>query len=135
MNAFDGAWDMLKALPEQQMFREAKPRGNAAQNLVSTPHRPQIDRFDARSYGTVHPAITSWLKRHRENQIPENEGFRYPILNLDLGEEEQKWLDNREQYGFDTPFWAMGRGIGRSPEVNMESYDAKRQYDYDDEEY
>jgi hypothetical protein len=123
MNAFDEAWNILKGLSEQQMFREARPRQNAAKNLASSlAHRPLIDEYGARSYGTVHPAIASLLSRNTPNQLPN--------LNLDMGEKEQRLLDSIERRNFNKPFWAIGRSIARSPEDNMELYDI----DYDMEQ-
>ena len=126
MNAFDEAWDILKGLREQQMFREARPRRNAAKNLASSlAHRPLIDEYGARSYGTVHPAIASLLSRNTPNQLPN--------LNLDIGEEEQRWIEGIQRRGLNKPFWATGKSIGRSPEDNMELYDID--YDMEQEEY
>jgi len=97
MNVFDEAWNMLKALPEQQMFVPRYPRENAAEEIrVPYPHRaddpitidhnPIIDESGAISYGTVHPAIASLLTRNtKPNTLPN--------LNLHLGEKDQKTLD------------------------------------------
>ena len=120
MLAFDEAWNMLKASPEQQMFREAMPRENAAENLVSSPYRPLIDEHGARSYGTVHPAIASLLNRNRPDQVPN--------LNLDLGRKEQEWLNDMERRGFNKPYWATGRSIARTPEDNMELYEGDMEH-------
>ena len=121
MNAFEEAWDILKGLREQQMFREAKPRQNAAKNVApSLVDRPLIDEYGARSHGTVHPAIASLLSRNTPNQLPN--------LNLDMGEKEQRWLDGIERRGLNKPFWAIGNSIGRSPQDNMELYEGDMEH-------
>ena len=101
MLAFDEAWDMLKALPEQQMFRERLERLNAAEGngvpyghraddpIIIDPHHhynPLIDESGSHSYGTVHPAIASLLTR---NSKPNT----LPSLNLGYGEKDQRTLD------------------------------------------
>jgi len=119
--AFDAAWSVLKALPEQQMFREAMPRDNAAENPVLNTNIPLelrdyvlMDEYGARSYGTVHPAIASLLNR---NPLGAS-------LNLDTGSKDQKILDSIERRKFmSKPFWTTGRSIARHPEESMELYD------------
>lgn len=128
MTAFNKAWDFLKALPEQQMFREAMPRENAAENPVLNTNRPLIDEHGSRSYGTVHPAIASLLNR---NPLGAN-------LNLDTGRRDQKILDSIDRRKImSKPFWATGRSIAIHPEESMELYDhSKIGTDFDpDAEY
>jgi hypothetical protein len=97
MLAFDEAWDILKALREQQMFVPPYPRENAAEEFqipyphraddpITIDHNPIIDESGATSYGTVHPAITSLLTRNTKSNA-------LPNLNLHLGEKDQRTLD------------------------------------------
>mgnify|MGYP001029107995 CR=1 FL=1 len=66
MSAFNNAWNFLKALPEQQMFVERTRRqsldGSEDEDFAQD-HLPEIDRYGARSMGTVPPAILGMLQR------------------------------------------------------------------------
>jgi hypothetical protein len=137
MTAFNKAWDFLKALPEQQMFVERTPRTNAGyEGYEEYDDYPEIDRYGARSLGTVHPAIMGMLARNK------NEHFQPlnfpPNLNLDKGREDDARIAEDERAAkrglssgrlghFSSPLY--GRSIAQGPEYNMSAYDAKH---YDD---
>ena len=128
MTAFNKAWDFLKALPEQQMFIEPMPRDLATTrpeyNTAGVDHPfmnsasdvgpqsyPEIDRFGARSAGTIHPAILSLLQRHSEQM-----GFT-PDLNLATGAKESSALNDRYLDSL------IGTLIAQSPRYNRIFYD------------
>lgn len=106
------AWEFLKALPEQQMFGERTPRHNVVDDYeeFALDHLPEIDRFGARSYGTVHPAILGMLQR-RTDDFHQHHGIA-PNLNLDLGAEE-----DRRKSKF------KGMSIAQGPDFNRRLYD------------
>ena len=139
MNAFDEAWNMLKALPEQQMFREARRRTNASDDLYFPSWKygipletnpPIMDEHGARSYGTVHPAIASMLARGLNDPIEgmreENVEFA-PNLNLDAGRDNDRLIENLKQsqsmakIGRNYPY-LIGSSIASDPQTNMETY-------------
>lgn len=89
--AFAKAWSLLKANPEHQMFVERSPRQNIGDDYdMDYGELPEIDRYGARSLGTVHPAILGMLQR-RTNDYYQQEGIA-PNLNLDLGSDEDKTM-------------------------------------------
>lgn len=134
MIAFNKAWDFLKALPEQQMFREARNnRFNAGiepDNKIQNrdgynrfSYRPLIDETGARSYGTVHPAIASMLSRGRDKSYN-------PInLNLNEGEREQERFNEGVYFA---PY-ERGRSIARPPEAGQ--YNRPSDDEYEDDGY
>ena len=91
MTAFNNAWNFLKALPEQQMFVERTRRqsldGSEDEDFAQD-HLPEIDRYGARSMGTVHPAILGMLQR-RTDDYHQTKGIS-PDLNLDSGKEDDR---------------------------------------------
>lgn len=119
--AFDAAWSVLKALPEQQMFVERTPRENAGYEYGEEYEAyPEIDRFGARSLGTVHPAILGMLARNQNEHL---QPFNFPPnLNLDKGREDDIRIAEDA-----SPL--HGRSIAQGPEYNRRMYDAKH---YDD---
>jgi len=123
-----------KALPEQQMFVERSPReiaGGAEDFEFFQEGNPEIDRFGARSMGTVHPAIYGMLQRNRENSH-QTKGL-YPNLNLDLGAVEQRRIArpfstmrsplSPEEQAAD---YRAGMSIAQGPEFNRTMYDGER---------
>ena len=122
---FAKAWTMLKALPEQQMFVERTPRENVVDDYqLDYEDRPEIDRFGARSLGTVHPAILGMLQR-RTNDYHQHEGIS-PNLNLDLGREEDMRISSehglfRNMPGRDE---RQGMSIAQGPDFNRSMYDS-----------
>ena len=123
---FTKAWTMLKALPEQQMFRERTRRetlSGADDEDFAQENLPEIDRFGARSYGTVHPAILGMLQR-RTADYYENLGID-PNLNLDAGAEEERRMSSehgifRNMPGRDE---RQGMTIAQGPLYNQRMYD------------
>ena len=133
MKPFDAAWNLLKALPEQQMFGERTPRHNAVDDYeeFALDHLPEIDRFGARSYGTVHPAILGMLQR-RTDDYYQHHGIA-PNLNLDLGAEEDRRMSSehgifRNMPGRDT---RQGMSIAQGPDFNRRIYDSKKELGLD----
>ena len=64
MGAFEQAWNLLKALPEQQMFYNptlARTYGDA--------HGDDIDEGEQERMGTVHPAIQGMLRRRGQTSM------------------------------------------------------------------
>ena len=132
--AFDAAWSVLKALPEQQMFVERTPRENAGyEGYEEYSDYPEIDRYGARSLGTVHPAIMAMIARSKAlgDRSP-------PNLNLEMGTDDDARIVEDERAAkrglssgrlghFSSPL--HGRSIAQGPEYNMSTYDAKH---YDD---
>jgi len=128
MTAFEQAWRLLKALPEQHMFIERTPRStlSGAEDFDEDyAHLPEIDRFGARSLGTVHPAILGILQR-RTDAYHQHHGMS-PNLNLDMGENEG--LRFNEEYDEDYPnqfaHLPIGMSIARDPSHNMHMYDMR----------
>ena len=135
MTAFDNAWTFLKALPEQQMFREARRRTNASDDpyfpywkygASSETDPPIIDEHGARSYGTVHPAIASLLARRKDTERPVN-------LNLDAGKEYDESVENLRQSQSMAKIGKLyphliGASIASDPQTNMQSYDNMEEY-------
>lgn len=131
--AFDAAWSVLKALPEQQMFVERTPRENAGdEGYEDYLTYPEIDRYGARSLGTVHPAIMAMIARNKSlgDTSP-------PNLNLDMGAKDdnrisadaraaKRGLSSGRLGHFSSPLY--GRSIARGPEYNRREYD-ERHYD------
>lgn len=142
MNAFDEAWDMLKALPEQQMFREGTPRENLGErrnldlgrlNIRGEEVRQSLaDDSGARTQGTVHPAIASMLRRrYNPDGTPVEYGRRYrygqpPTLNVDMGRNVDDFIEGARERGSHIPSSVMGRYITGTPKENMRDYDQKR---------
>ena len=132
--AFDAAWSVLKALPEQQMFVERTPRENAGdEGYEEYANYPEIDRYGARSLGTVHPAIMAMIARNRAigDRSP-------PNLNLEMGTDDDARIMEDERAAkrglssgrlghFSSPLY--GRSIAQGPEFNRRMYDEKH---YDD---
>ena len=103
MGAFEQAWALLKALPEQQMFTERSARSNINEELYDEfEHLPEIDHYGARSHGTVHPIIHEMLKRREAMSRAAVEKLTGPLsdklfptlglgaLNLNEGREHDK---------------------------------------------
>ena len=131
--AFDAAWSVLKALPEQQMFTEASPRRNASVDAYDEYEGyPMIDEKGARSQGTVHPAIASMLRRRRNDDgTPMDKyGDRPANLNLDMGRDDAYRMAQLDRQGKQINPYAMGRSIGSGPEYNKRMYDDQRHTDY-----
>lgn len=123
---FTKAWTMLKALPEQQMFVERSPRENVVDDYqLDYQDRPEIDRFGARSLGTVHPAILGMLQR-RTNDYHQTEGIA-PNLNLDLGREADTRIESdRKRYSNypEDAYGESGMSIAQGPDFNRRMYDS-----------
>jgi len=119
VGAFEQAWRLLKALPEQQMFVERTPRStvSGAEDFDEDyGHLPEIDRFGARSLGTVHPAILGMLQR-RTNDYHQHEGIA-PNLNLDMGAGEGLRFNEEEleeEYPNQFAHLPIGMSIARGP--------------------
>jgi hypothetical protein len=140
--AFDAAWSVLKALPEQQMFREGYPRENLGErrnldlgrlNIRGEEVRePLVDDSGARTQGTVHPAIASMLRRrYNPDGTPVEHGRRYrygqpPILNVDMGRNADDFIEEARERGNHIPSNMVGRFITGTPKENMRAYDQKR---------
>lgn len=126
-----------KALPEQQMFVERSPReitGGAEDFEFNYERAPEIDRFGARSMGTVHPAIRGMLQRNREN-FHQTAGL-YPNLNLDLGADEQRMIARpfRDRGEPQSPeeqaaHYLAGQSIAQGPEFNRREYDRQKAHE------
>lgn len=122
---FAKAWTMLKALPEQQMFVERTPRENVVDDYeMNYDDRPEIDRYGARSLGTVHPAILGMLQR-RTDDYHQHYGMP-PNLNLDLGRDEDRRMSSehgmfRNMPGRDE---RQGMSIAQGPDFNRRMYDS-----------
>ena len=127
-SAFKKAWSMLKALPEQQMFVERTRRQNAGEDNPYEEHydRPEIDRFGARSLGTVHPSILGMLQR-RANAHNLSEGGAGggipPNLNLDSGREEDRTMHPEVLRYQPERSERAGMSIAQGPEFNRRAYD------------
>lgn len=121
---FAKAWTMLKALPEQQMFVERSPRENVVDDYqVDYEDRPEIDRYGARSLGTVHPAILGMLQR-RTNDYHQHEGIA-PNLNLDLGRDADSRIESSKRlFGEDNESHEDGMSIAQGPDFNRRMYDS-----------
>tara|TARA_R100000900_G_scaffold145765_2_gene132636 strand:- start:8 stop:547 length:540 start_codon:yes stop_codon:yes gene_type:complete len=115
---------MLKALPEQQMFVERSPRENAGGDDYDMDYgeRPEIDRYGARSLGTVHPAILGMLQR-RTDDYNQTEGIA-PNLNLDLGRQEDKTMHPEVLRYQPERAEHAGQSIAQGPEFNRRMYDS-----------
>ena len=76
MGAFDDAWQLLKALPEQQAFsayvRNPKIMGGPFRR--ENYDRPNEYGYETDRYGTVHPAIIGMLSR--------DDRYRQPNLHV-----------------------------------------------------
>lgn len=122
-----------KALPEQQMFVERTRRdiaGGADDEEYEYGEYPEIDRFGARSLGTVHPAILGMLQRRAED-YHQTRGVP-PVLNLDAGRDEERTMDpNLLRYQSyralppHVPSARAGMSIAQGPEFNLRAYDRK----------
>ena len=123
-DAFTQAWNLLKALPEQQMFVERSPRENVVDDYqLDYEDRPEIDRFGARSLGTVHPAILGMLQR-RTDDYHQTEGIS-PNLNLDLGRDADARIESSKRlFGEDTLSHEDGMSIAQGPDYNRRMYDS-----------
>ena len=131
--AFDAAWSVLKALPEQQMFVEASPRRNALEDAYDDYQEyPMMDDRGARALGTVHPAIASMLRRRRnpDGTPTDKYGDRPANLNLDLGQEADIRMIRDQKQGFTPRRYEVGRSIAQGPEYNRRTYDDQRHTDY-----
>jgi hypothetical protein len=133
--AFDAAWSVLKALPEQQMFVEASPRHNAAVDAYDEyKEYPMIDERGARSLGTVHPAIQSMLRRRRNPDGTRRDKYLYgdrpANLNLDMGRDDAYRMAQLDRQGKQINPYAIGRSIAQGPEYNKRMYDDQRHTDY-----
>lgn len=108
MKPFQSAWIFLKALPEQQMFTEPRPRRNLTQPPLNPSEGPVIDDYGAVSHGTVHPAILGMLQRNAGEARQGN----HPTLNLDEGREQDRKLSGNKKND-----WGQLRGqsIAQSP--------------------
>ena len=134
-DAFTQAWNLLKALPEQQMFVERSPRENVVDDYqLDYQDRPEIDRFGARSLGTVHPAILGMLQR-RTDDYHQHEGMP-PNLNLDMGRDADFRIeDGRKEHAriFGNPptpaeeHHEAGMSIAQGPDFNRRMYDSRGQ--------
>ena len=114
------AWEFLKALPEQQMFVERSPRQNVTDDYdYEYEDRPEIDRYGARSLGTVHPAILGMLQR-RTDDYHQHYGMS-PNLNLDLGAEEDRRMSGASESSIMNE--RKGLSIARGPDFNRRLYD------------
>jgi hypothetical protein len=115
---------MLKALPEQQMFVERTPRENAGGSddyELNYEHAPEIDRYGARSMGTVHPAILGMLRR--TNEYNQHEGIA-PNLNLDLGQQEDRTMYPEVLRFQPERSEHAGMSIAQGPLFNRRMYDS-----------
>jgi len=134
-DAFTQAWNLLKALPEQQMFVERTPRENVADDYeLNYDDRPEIDRYGARSLGTVHPAILGMLQR-RTDDYYQQYGMS-PNLNLDLGRDADFRIeDGRKEHAriFGKPptpaeeHYEAGMSIAQGPDFNRVMYNKRFQ--------
>ena len=132
-DAFTQAWNLLKALPEQQMFVERTPRENVVDDYeLNYENRPEIDRYGARSLGTVHPAILCMLQR-RTDDYHGHKGIS-PNLNLDMGRDIDMQIDqNRKEHAeiFGSPpmpaeeYHEAGMSIAQGPEFNRAMYNQR----------
>ena len=123
-NAFTKAWNLLKANPEHQMFVERTPRQSAggSDDYEENYDKPEIDRYGARSLGTVHPAIFGMLQRrtedyHQSKDIP-------PNLNLDMGREDDKRMHPEVLRYQPEQAEHAGMSIAQGPEFNRRLYDS-----------
>lgn len=120
-----------KALPEQQMFVERTRRdiaGGADDEEYEYGDYPEIDRFGARSLGTVHPAILGMLQRRTED-YHQTRGVP-PTLNLDAGRDEDRRMSSehgifRNMPGRDE---RQGMTIAQGPLFNERGYDREKGY-------
>ena len=74
MGAFDDAWQLLKALPEQQAFSAyvRRPKTMGGPLGVENYDRPNKYGYQTDRYGTVHPAIIGMLSirdRYRQPNL------------------------------------------------------------------
>tara|TARA_R100001079_G_scaffold110943_1_gene88490 strand:+ start:478 stop:1566 length:1089 start_codon:yes stop_codon:yes gene_type:complete len=132
---FAKAWTILKALPEHQMFVERSPRENVVDDYdMDYGELPEIDRYGARSLGTVHPAILGMLQR-RTDDYHGHEGIS-PNLNLDLGREIDSRIESDRKYHSDMygypplpteEHYETGMSIAQGPDFNRRMYDSDRQ--------
>jgi|9_EtaG_2_1085328.scaffolds.fasta_scaffold69509_1 hypothetical protein len=112
-SAFDEAWSMLKALPEQQMFYPAHRRGNLTENpyTAALADGDGIDVGEGQvGYGTVHPAIYGMMQRRMKQMDDERYAHHggspmdaeeyLPHLNLrSLGAERMDAEATNRRYG------------------------------------
>ena len=119
-----------KALPEQQMFVERTRRdiaGGADDEEYEYGDYPEIDRFGARSLGTVHPAVLGMLRRRTEDYY-QTRGVP-PVLNLDAGGDEDRRIEeSRRRFGEDYPHRLEGMSIAQGPVFNERGYDRAKGY-------
>ena len=119
-----------KALPEQQMFVERTRRdiaGGADDAEYEYEGYPEIDRFGARSLGTVHPAVLGMLQRRTEDYY-QTRGVP-PVLNLDAGRDEDRRIEeSRRRFGEDYPHHLEGMSIAQGPLFNERGYDRAKRY-------
>ena len=127
MKPIDAAWNLLKALPEQQMFVERTPRttvSGADDYEYEYENRPEIDRYGARSLGTVHPAILGMLQR-RTDDYHRHYGIS-PNLNLDMGKEADTRIESDRKMNSHYPedgYGEVGMSIAQAPIYNERMYD------------
>lgn len=124
------AWEFLKALPEQQMFVERTPRENAGEDGYDDHYdKPEIDRYGARSMGTVHPAILGMLQR-RTDDYHQHYGMS-PNLNLDLGRDaDTRIQSDRKRFSSfpEDAYGEAGMSIAQGPEFNRRMHDSGGQF-------
>ena len=65
MGAFDEAWNLLKALPEQRVTAASSREGSGRVNPYMGP-----EQHDDRDIGTVHPAVYGMLQRLQGTKSP-----------------------------------------------------------------
>lgn len=74
MSPFDAAWNLLKAIPEQQAFSAyARPPRTMGAPFYRDRYdgKPDTEHgYDMDQYGTVHPAIIGMLSRRASGGIP-----------------------------------------------------------------
>ena len=104
--AFNEAWDVLKALPEQQMFETLPPKGNLGEDDDYW-YGGEVEGHDAgdrqRALGTVHPAIYGLLQRegakrnfpdthHRMQNVSSSNQETLPNLNLQTAGAQKRFI-------------------------------------------
>lgn len=66
MKAFEQAWELLKALPEQRVTAASAREGSGTVSPYAGP-----EQHDDRDIGTVHPAIMGMLQRLQGTERPD----------------------------------------------------------------
>ena len=77
MSAFDAAWSVLKALPEQQI-------GVAGRTPEQTRNFAEVLAMQS---GTMHPAIQGLLARRRANEAPSFRYVGHPLFDPNMRDE------------------------------------------------